>query len=48
MTQIKQKRVKLDNGKTVIVDVPAKSNKKDPFKEVIGLLRGVKNVKPCD
>ena len=46
--QIKQKRVKLDNGKTVIIDVPAKSNKKDPFKEVVGLLRGVKNVKPCD
>lgn len=48
MTQIRQKRIKLDNGKTVIVDIPAKNDKKDPFKEVVGLLRGVKNVKPCD
>lgn len=48
MIRIRQKRVKLDNGNTVIVDVPAKDNGKDPFKEVAGLLRGVKNLQPCD
>jgi hypothetical protein len=48
MIQIRQKRVKLDNGKTVVVDVAAKSNGKDPFREVAGLLKGVKNLQPCD
>jgi|LakMenEpi03Aug12_release.lakeMendotaPanAssembly.Ray.scaffolds.fasta_scaffold4675977_2 hypothetical protein len=48
MTQIKQKRVKLDNGKTVIVDVPVNQNGKDPFKEALGMMRGIKNLQPCD
>ena len=48
MTKIKQKKVKLDNGKTVIVDVAANQNGKDPFKEALGMMRGVKNLQPCD
>ena len=46
--KITQKRVKLDNGKTVIVDVPAKSDGKNPLKELASLFQSVKNLKPCD
>ena len=48
MTQIKQKRVKLDNGKTVIVDFPVNQNGKDPFKEAARLMSKIPNLQPCD
>ena len=48
MTKIKQKKVKLDNGKTVIVDVAANQNGKDPFKEVARLMSKIPNLQPCD
>jgi hypothetical protein len=48
MIQIRQKRVKLDNGKTVIVDVPTNQNGKDPFKEAARLMSKIPNLQPCD
>ncbi len=42
-----QKRVKLDNGKTIIVET-AQQKSKDPFAEVASLLSDVPNLKPCD
>ena len=48
MIKMKQKRVKLDNGKTVIVDVPAKDDGKNPFQQALGMMRGIKNLQPCD
>ena len=46
--KIKQKKIKLDNGKTVIVDVPANQNGKDPFKEAARLMSKIPNLQPCD
>lgn len=48
MIQIRQKRVKLDNGKTVIIDVPANNDGKNPFKEVARLMSTIPNLQPCD
>jgi hypothetical protein len=48
MIQIKQKRVKLDNGKTVIVDVPANNDGKNPFKELARIMSSIPNLQPCD
>ena len=48
MVKIIQKKIKLDNGKTVIVDMPANSDGKDPFKEVARLMSTIPNLKPCD
>ncbi len=48
MIKMKQKRVKLDNGKTVIVDVPAKDNEKNPFLEAARIMSTIPNLQPCD
>ncbi len=48
MIQIRKKRVKLDNGKTVIVDVPANQNGKDPFAEAAKLMSRIPNLQPCN
>lgn len=47
MSQIIQKRVKLDNGKTVIVDMPAKRDGKHPLEKMKGMMDGIKDLKPC-
>ena len=48
MIKIRQKRVKLDNGKTIIIDVPANNDGKNPFKEVARLMSTIPNLQPCD
>ena len=48
MVQTKQKRIKLDNGKTVIVDVPVTNDGKNPFKELSRLMSSIPNLQPCD
>ena len=48
MINFKQKRVKLENGKTVIVDVPANQNGKDHFEEAAKLLSKISNLQPCN
>jgi hypothetical protein len=45
---IKSKRIKLDNGRTIIIDMPAKPSGEDPFKEAARLLSKVSNLEPID
>ena len=48
MKKYKQKKILLENGKTVIVDVPAKKSKKNSFEEVARLVSKFPTIKPCD
>jgi hypothetical protein len=48
MIQIRQKRVRLDNGKSIVVDVPANQNGKDPFNEAARLISKIPNIQPCN
>ena len=45
---VKSKRIKLDNGKTIIVDMPANPSGKNPFKEATRLLSKIPNLEPTD
>lgn len=46
-TQIKQKRIKLESGKTLIVDVAVKKTG-NPLKEAANIISKYPFIQPCD